>query len=377
MAGTTEKAVRGSRPNTGRRLGVCLVAGLLLTGCGSRGLRLSLADPVPAGALEPGPRLPLRLLWSASLGAAPIGAALVRPGLVLQLTTAPALVALDPRTGDRLGRQGLPVLPADGPALAGELLVMSLLGSPSRLQARDLTRGRDRWRLPGGTAVPLFIAGDTLLAAGEDGTVRAVQMASGEEIWRAALRPRPQAGPILAAGTVYASDGSHGLAALEAKTGAVRWRAELAARPRTLPLVHAGRVIVGLADGTLVALDPATGTVAWAVALDGVPAPLLVAGEGLVVAATSDGALNAVDSGTGEQRWTFPTRGTIRGALALADKVVYCGSADHQVYGVSLNSGESLWEHRLDGPALAGVSVGEGVVLVASEKGTIHAFAAR
>jgi outer membrane protein assembly factor BamB len=351
--------------------------GLLLSGCGSRGLRLSLSDPVLGGALEPGPRPPLRLLWSASLGAAPIDAALVRPGLVLQLTTAPALVALDPRTGDRLGRQGLPAMPAGGPALSGELLVVSLLGTPSRLRALDLVRGRTCWELPGASAVPLCSVGDTLLAAGEDGVVRAVQMASGEEVWRAALQPRPQAAPSLAGGTVYANDGSHGLAALEAETGAVRWRAELAARPRTQPLVHAGRVIVGLADGTLVALDPATGTEAWRAALSGVPAPLLVAGEGLVVAATSDGTLNAVEVESGEQRWTFSTRGTIRGALALAEKVVYCGSADHRVYGVSLTTGESVWEDRLDGPSMTGVTVGEGVVLVASEKGTIHAFATR
>ncbi len=119
---------------------------------------------------------------------------------------------------------------------------------------------------------------------GEDPDTRA----AGSSIWT------PGPAPAVRDGTVYAAGWDGTLLALDAATGAERWRSELAFGTVSSPVVAGDAVLIGGMDGTVSALDAATGELLWAYALgDAIGASLAVADE-IVYVPTADGTFVAL-----------------------------------------------------------------------------------
>ncbi len=352
---------------------------LLSVACGGRGLHW---PALPAGPAEPSadggdrPAWPLRCVWVARLGAAPVGPALVSGNVVVQLTTAPAVVALDGGDGRRLGRQPLLAPAGAGLAVVGGLVVVPLLGRSPCLQAYEMGRGRRRWQMSAVVHAAPGVAGDTLLVAGEHGDLQALEAGSGRQLWRAPSGRRPAVGPGVGPETAWVVAGGQSLAAVDLATGRRRWQADLGARPRTVPVLVAGQVLVGTGDARLLALDPQTGARRWQVPLPGVPAPGLAAGPDLVVLACSDGSLVALDPASGQRRWARLRPGTLRAAPVRVGGAVFAAGAAQQLEALDVASGEVRWAAPLDGPVTAALTWTGAVLLAATDKGTLYAYGA-
>lgn len=317
---------------------------------------------------------PVQLLWTGSLDAAPVGGVLLAGALLLQPSTRPSLLAFDPRSGQRLGRQGFDAGICGTPALSGELLILAVAGRGEGLRGIDRRTRKERWKYAGRFCTDLAVVGDTLLAAEEGGALLALDATDGRELWKAEIGGRLRVGPSAADGVVYAGNGDGALVAVEASSGKERWRQLLESGVRVRPLVWGDRVFVGTAAGEIAALDSRSGEKVWEVALGTLPAPGMALGPGTLVVGAADRRIYGLDPDSGAERWRFETEGTVRGAPAATAATAYCGSSDGHLYALELESGRLLWKYRLDGPALAPVVLDRRFVVITSEKGTVHVF---
>jgi outer membrane assembly lipoprotein YfgL len=166
-------------------------------------------------------------------------------------------------------------------------------------------------RLPGvGFPLQIAAAADAFVAAGDDGTLLALEPGSGAERWRA------QAGAPLSAGVGY--DGrfasvvtrDNELVVFEA--GVERWRKRLPARVLTAPLVAGERVFVLRVDRAVMAFDALDGRPLWTFQRPGEPLTLgqagVVAPFGNLLLVGQGPRLSALD----------PLRGTLRWESAVA-----------------------------------------------------------
>ena len=225
--------------------------------------------------------------------------------------------------------------------------------------------GRTAWSASvNGVDFPLAVAvnGGMFTVASSDGTVLALDAASGQEVWRASAGARIGAG-VGSDGrfaAVVTRDGE--LVTFE--KGQVKWRKPLAVRVMTPPLVAGERVFVIGVDRVVQAFDAVDGRKLWALQRSNDP---LALAQGSVLTAFKDtlvvgqGARMAgVDPLLGTVRWEAPV-GSPRGANEierLADLVgpavrvgdVLCARSFQAAVGcVNAQTGALVWTRNVGG----------------------------
>ncbi len=170
-----------------------------------------------------------------------------------------------------------------------------------------------QWQASIGAAGPYDFSpatdGQAIYAAGSDGKLLKLDIASGREIWRV------DAGQALSAGVG----------------------------------VGEGLVLVGTAKGVLLAFKADSGAAAWQARLSGEILVPPVAAVGVVAARSNDGRIALFEAVDGKQRWasnrTLPAL-TLReqGYLALTGQALYAGNAGGKLSALSLVNGAPLWE---------------------------------
>lgn len=126
----------------------------------------------------------------------------------------------------------------------------------------------------------LAAAGDRAFAAGGDGTVLALDAATGAELWRAGVGARLSAG--VGADGRFAAVVTRDNELVVIEDGRERWRKRLPARVLTAPLVAGERVFVLRVDRVVSAFDALDGRPLWTFERPG--EPLTLAQSGLIMA---------------------------------------------------------------------------------------------
>ena len=225
--------------------------------------------------------------------------------------------------------------------------------------------GRPAWNASvSGVDFPLAVAvnGGIFTVAGSDGTVLALDAASGREVWRAS------AGAKIGAGV--GSDGRFAAVVtrdgelVTFEQGQVKWRKPLAVRVMTPPLVAGERIFVIGVDRVVQAFDAIDGRKLWALQRSNDP---LALAQGSVLAAFKDTLvvgqgprMAGVDPLRGTIRWEVPV-GSPRGANEierLADLVgpavrvgdVLCARSFQAAVGcVNAETGTVVWARNVGG----------------------------
>jgi len=126
------------------------------------------------------------------------------------------------------------------------------------MYALDQQTGQRRWRVSheGSWAMSApAVSGSTLYAGTSDGRfVHAVDVESGEEVWRFVGQGYTWSSPVVAGDTVYVGDGGGPLRALDTASGAERWNFPTAGGVYSSPVVEDGAVFFGAEDGFVYAL---------------------------------------------------------------------------------------------------------------------------
>jgi len=228
------------------------------------------------------------------------------------------------------------------------------------------------------TAAPLVV-GDTLFAVDAFGWVTALDVPRGGRRWQTDTRPRRDREGALGGAIAYANDTLYvatGLAeilALNPATGEIRWRAALPAPARGGLSVAGNRLLVPTVENQLIGLSAEDGARVWTFRATpvqalplGLPSPA-IEGE-IAVAGFPSGEIVALRTADGRVQWS-ESLGTTRGGVSIADigaitalpvidrgRVFAIGMAGAAT-SLDLRSGRRIWEREVGGtltPSVAG-----------------------
>ena len=190
---------------------------------------------------------------------------------------------------------------------------------------------------------------------GDDDTyLYALDVESGQQLWRFDTGGRINCTPAISAGVVCFSSGDGSLYALDASSGEQLWSfqpySETAYRPAQfdkggLSPAILGELVFVRSDFRLHALDIETGKEVWKFMTSTSNVPSVGRCSSPVIAGTtvyvaSDGAgdrggyLYALDGQTGDKIWEFETSGAIVSSPTIWNGVIYFGTADGYLYAV-------------------------------------------
>jgi len=235
------------------------------------------------------------------------------------------------------------------------------------------------WQYHARSGVPRAVAivGDQVSFASDDGTVYALDRATGAERWTVHLDGGPPIGPWAADGRLYLINGAGSPVALDATTGKTAWTAATAYDGPNEFVVDHGTMYFGTSNGRLVAIDGSTGAEAWSLQ----PTPTTewvgnpAVADGKVLAGTSDGFV-AVDAATHQVVWTGDTGGDQTGTASAKDGTAFIGSgpdatASH-ARAFDLATGKLRW--TADQPGLTFPIAGDGLVFSSTMDGVVQAL---
>ncbi len=153
------------------------------------------------------------------------------------------------------------------------------------------------------------VEGDRVYVAGHAGDLRAIELATGRELWKADTDIELSGGPGAGEGLVVVGSGGGGLVAFDAATGAKRWEVMTGGEVLTAPTIASGLVIVRTVDGRLRGFRASDGGEDWSyeqpvprLSLRGNGAPV-VDGD-MVIAGLDNGKVVALSLTTGELLWS-------------------------------------------------------------------------
>ncbi len=224
----------------------------------------------------------------------------------------------------------------------------------------DIQKQRRNVGPPSDVTAPTYSDGRVYVAF-ENGTLAALDAASGKVDWKRDIHSQLQSSPLVVGKTVYIGSDKTNLYALDANDGKVRWAFNSPNPIKASPSFDRGSVFVADYGGGMFAIDAKTGRLRWRTNTTKI-APFgdggfysspAIAFEN-VYAARDDGTVYAFDERTGRKVWSYETGQDIYGSPALAkvpgtEPTVYIGSYDNNLYALNAKSGKKEWSFDVGG----------------------------
>lgn len=160
--------------------------------------------------------------------------------------------------------------------------------------------------------------------------------------------------PAVAGDSVFAASQSGEVTRLSLEDGRVAWRTDVGKRLSSGVGSDGSTVVVAARDGSLIALD-GSGRPRWTVPLGGEASTVPAVGGGVVVVRASDNRISAFDLDSGRRRWTFQRQSpplVLRqtAGIALAADTAYAGLPGGRLVALNLQTGALRWEAAVSVP---------------------------
>ena len=201
------------------------------------------------------------------------------------------------------------------------------------------------WTVPLGVpaAVEPLLTGDLVVIAGSDRTVIALDAATGELQWSAALNEEV-GNPMVVAGDMILIPGAAGtLTAISAETGEFMTATSLGVDQLIEPVILNGTIVVSDARGTMSLLDAETlATQRSLVVPEGVTR-IELAGD-MVVVASDDGSITAVDIDQAAIRWQTVVSAPASILRIADDGNVLLGLSTGDMVMLAIDDGAIMWQ---------------------------------
>lgn len=245
------------------------------------------------------------------------------------------------------------------------------------------------------------IVGDRVYAASVDGTVEALDAATGRTLWqrhvggkhgmlwrRSDNSVRWGGGPAVDGDLLVVGGLDGQLYGLSASDGSDRWNVQLSSEIVATPAIAQGVVVVRTNDGRLIGLDAADGSRKWlfeqsvpALSLRGNSAPLIV--NGIAYGGYDNGRVVAIriDDGSelwlqslsiGEGRTEVERLSDVDGNIVSDGHLLFAGGYRGQLMALALESGRPAWQRDLS--TYTGVAIGGNAVVAVDAEGNVWAF---
>jgi eukaryotic-like serine/threonine-protein kinase len=259
------------------------------------------------------------------------------------------------------------------PVVSGGLVYVA--PADGTVRALDAATGSTVWTVPLGEANdgdPPTVADGLVFLGSDTGVITALDAVTGDVRWSVDLGDSSYESPTVANGVVYVTatrekefGTSFYVYALDELTGQGLWRHGLIASG--VPAVAGGRVYETDAFGCLVvAFDAHTGHLDWdfSTGCEIGSVTSVAASKGMVFAGV-DGYLWALDAATGDIRWSRTPAGTTYATPALANGVVYFASSE-DLSALRQSTGALIWTVPLAGGTYASPALANGVVYMSA-----------
>jgi outer membrane protein assembly factor BamB len=266
---------------------------------------------------------------------------------------------------------------------AGRVFAASTEGT---VAAIDGATGRDIWRISLGTPIAAGVGSDGQTAAVVTQNSQLVAMAEGRELWRVRLPARAFTAPLVAGARVFVLTADRTVTAFDARNGARLWVQSRPSEPLVLrqggALLAVGDTLVAGLSGRLVGLNPANGSVRWEAPiatprgtneverLVDIVGPVSRIGDSVCARAYS-AAVGCADAARGTVVWSRASLGT--SGVHGDDRLVFGSDGEGRFQAWQRASGEPAWSiDRLKFRGLsAPVALGR-VVAVGDNAGLVH-----
>jgi outer membrane protein assembly factor BamB len=264
------------------------------------------------------------------------------------------------------------------PAVSGELVVVGAVdGSVHALEAAT---GNLRWRiqLQGIGASGAAAAGDLLYIsvvkqpARSDGFAVALARSDGATVWKTRLKGSAEAPPVAGEDRVYACTFAFrrgSVHCLDASKGKRLWVLDLPDWITAAPAVVDDVIFVSCHDGALYKLDSPAGKTIWSTDTGAFIVAAPAVAEGLVYVGNHGGSFLAIDAGSGRIAWRFDAAGKVNTRAAVAGDCVLFGSWDGHVHALNRRTGDRRWSCNLGAEVLSSPLVERNIAYCGTEDG--------
>jgi len=189
--------------------------------------------------------------------------------------------------------------------------------------------------------------------------------------------------PVVGGGSVYFGSGDGSVYAVDVATGEVKWKFATGDVVHASPAYADGTVFIGSWDSYFYAIDAASGKEKWRfhggedpvihnqVGFQSSPAVV----NGVVYTGCRDSNLYAIDAVTGKERWRYNNKGSwVIGSPAVTQGKVIFGTSDSSLYlVVDAVSGKEIARQQGKAYVFASPSVAGNTVFVGVLNGTLEA----
>jgi outer membrane protein assembly factor BamB len=231
------------------------------------------------------------------------------------------------------------------------------------------------------------VAGDSVYAAANDGTITRLEGGSGKQLWRINAGERLTGGVGADGKLVAVGSGKGEVLAFDAN-GTALWKTQVSSEVLAAPQVADDVVVVRSADSRIFGLDAKDGKRKWyyqrstpALTVRS-PAGISIS-RGVVYAGFAGGKLVAINLSNGAVRWEATValpRGTtelervtdVIGLPVVTEREVCAVAYQGRIGCFELGNGQAVWGREMS--STSGLSFDARYVFVSDDKGAVHAL---
>ena len=322
--------------------------------------------------------------WMVAGDGAIIGEAVVSQDVVVFGNSSGILMAVDLETGKKKWSREFEQSFEAAPAILDNTIFIGC--EDTKLYALNLADGKEKWSVETDDKITAGVnltkspegKGTWIVMNGYDGVSRALDAATGKEIWKHETEQPINGTPAVVDGKWVVFGGcDHCLYTLDLKTGKPLQQVEGEAPIVSTVGTDGSFVAWGDHSNQVMGADLQEGSLKWKYSDRQFPfmaAPAVDSKN--VYIGGRDKKIHAISRSTGEAVWKFKTGGRVESAPILFTDALVCGSSDGRLYALDLKDGKEIWKVDLGESLVAAASYAKGTILIGSEDGTLFALGA-
>jgi outer membrane protein assembly factor BamB len=238
------------------------------------------------------------------------------------------------------------------------------------IRALDMRTGEVVWRHDtphGKMASSPAVWGTTLVVHGMDGHVWILRRSDGALLWHYTAGSPIESSPVVIGHGIDVFGAWNGtVTALDLRTHRVRWRRSFGCKITSSAAYDRSTVYIGDYCGRLLALRAANGAVRWSRSVNGRVYGTPAVSAGRVFVPSSTGGSVTAFSTRGRRLWSRSTGSYVYSSPAVAHGRVFFGSYNGVFYALLARNGRTLWTHGTGGPISGAAVVVDGVAYAGS-----------